>query len=464
MKKILGCLLFSFVVHMALAQTRTQDSLNRLLAVAKEDTNKVQVLVALSFYESTFEHGLQLAQEALALAKKIKYEKGEAQSLHQIANQFRFVKNHPLALHYYIESLKIKEHLNDQEGYSRSLSAIGRVYQSQENYRKALSYYFKAYEIQKLLKSNYWLAYTTANIGEAYEALNLLDSALLYFQSSYANFNSAQDKYQMVRALNGLGGVHSKMGNMDLALNFYRMGTINAIRYNDSDELLDNYLGIAKIFQKMGQTDSSISYAKKVLVNSQDLKGQVVVEAGKLLFKLYQNQNEKEATKYLSMAMDAKDSSFNAEKNLQIQNLLYNEQERQREIAAAELKDKAERKNNLQYAGMALGLITFIILFLLLSHSIIANQKLIRFLGVIALLIVFEFTNLFIHPYLSHATNDSPLIMLLVLVCIAALLVPVHHRMEKWISHRLVEKNKKIRLAAAKKTIANLEGDVNSHI
>jgi hypothetical protein len=47
--------------------------------------------------------------------------------------------------------------------------------------------------------------------------------------------------------------------------------------------------------------------------------------------------------------------------------------------------------------------------------------------------------------------------MLLVMVGIAALLVPVHHRLEKWITGRLVEKNKKIRLAAAKKTIATLE-------
>ena len=131
-------------------------------------------------------------------------------------------------------------------------------------------------------------------------------------------------------------------------------------------------------------------------------------------------------------------------------------------MAAAELKAKEERKRNLQYAAIALGLITFVILFLLLSHSIVANQKLIRFFGVVALLMVFEFINLYIHPYLSHATNDSPLIMLLVMVCIAALLVPLHHRLEKWISHRLVEKNKKIRLEAAKKTIATLEGNGNS--
>ena len=47
--------------------------------------------------------------------------------------------------------------------------------------------------------------------------------------------------------------------------------------------------------------------------------------------------------------------------------------------------------------------------------------------------------------------------MLLALVCIAALLVPLHHKLEKWATHKLVEKNKQIRLAAAKKAINELE-------
>ena len=83
----------------------------------------------------------------------------------------------------------------------------------------------------------------------------------------------------------------------------------------------------------------------------------------------------------------------------------------------------------------------------------------IRFFGILALLIVFEFINLFLHPYLGNLTNHSPLLMLGIMVCIAALLIPVHHQLEKWITHRLVEKNKKIRLAAAKKTIAKLGGE-----
>lgn len=43
------------------------------------------------------------------------------------------------------------------------------------------------------------------------------------------------------------------------------------------------------------------------------------------------------------------------------------------------------------------------------------------------------------------------------MVCIAAILVPAHHHLEKWVSQKLTEKNKRIRLAAAKKTIETLE-------
>ena len=73
------------------------------------------------------------------------------------------------------------------------------------------------------------------------------------------------------------------------------------------------------------------------------------------------------------------------------------------------------------------------------------------------MLAVFEFINLLIHPYLETFTNNSPVWMLLVLIVIGALLIPLHHRLEKWIKEKMVEKNKAIRLAAAKKTIEKLE-------
>jgi len=71
---------------------------------------------------------------------------------------------------------------------------------------------------------------------------------------------------------------------------------------------------------------------------------------------------------------------------------------------------------------------------------------------------VFEFLNLFLHPFLDKLTHHQPLLILTAMVCIAALLIPLHHKLEHWITHKMVEKNNKIRLAAAKKKIATLEG------
>ncbi len=154
-----------------------------------------------------------------------------------------------------------------------------------------------------------------------------------------------------------------------------------------------------------------------------------------------------------------RDSVFSREKINKIQSLAFSEQLRVSEEEAKSRQESEKRKQNIQYALIALGIITFIIFFLLLSRRFITNAKVIEFFGVIALLIVFEFLNLLLHPFLERTTHHSPVLMLLALVCIAALLVPLHHKLEKWATHKLVEKNKAMRLASAKKTIEELENN-----
>jgi NADH:ubiquinone oxidoreductase subunit 3 (subunit A) len=133
------------------------------------------------------------------------------------------------------------------------------------------------------------------------------------------------------------------------------------------------------------------------------------------------------------------------------------EQLRKMDEAAKEEEEKQQRKQNIQYIFLTIGIVTFLILFFLLSHSIIVNEKWISFFGMLGLLIVFEFINLLIHPFLERVTHHNPFLMLFALVALASLLIPLHHRLEKWIKTKMTEKNKKIRLASAKKTIEELE-------
>ena len=90
------------------------------------------------------------------------------------------------------------------------------------------------------------------------------------------------------------------------------------------------------------------------------------------------------------------------------------------------------------------------------SHRICRSDVLL--LSLIALLLFFEFINLLVHPLLGELTHHSPLLMLLCMAAIAALLIPLHHRMEHWITNMLVSKNNCMRLEAASRTIEELEG------
>ena len=168
-------------------------------------------------------------------------------------------------------------------------------------------------------------------------------------------------------------------------------------------------------------------------------------------------RNKDSAYYYARLEANISAQIFSQNNINKIQALAFNEQIRLIEEEAKKTEEEQRRKQNIQFALIALGIITFVILFLLLSRRHITNTKLIQFLGVVALLLVFEFLNLLLHPFLERITHHSPVLMLLALVCIAALLVPLHHKLEKWATHKLVEKNKQVRLAAAKRTIEELE-------
>src|SRR6185295_4283645 len=107
------------------------------------------------------------------------------------------------------------------------------------------------------------------------------------------------------------------------------------------------------------------------------------------------------AFKYSEIYRMANDSLFNAKTVQQTQLMAFEENVRQQQALEEKLNAEEQRKQNIQYAMIALGIITFIILFLLLSRSFITNTRLIEFFGVLALLVVFEFLNLLLHPFLE---------------------------------------------------------------
>jgi hypothetical protein len=218
------------------------------------------------------------------------------------------------------------------------------------------------------------------------------------------------------------------------------------------------YSSLAEHYQSAQQTDSSEMFAKKAIdAVNQSSFFYLSTKPAQLLATIYESKNCDSTLKYARLFKIANDSLNSTRTNQQISLMTFDEDLRQQELALEKVKAHEERQKDIQYALIALGIVILLLLYLLLSRSFITNTRMIEFFGVIALLIVFEFLNLLLHPFLERVTHHSPVLMLLALVCIAALLVPLHHKVEKWATKKLVAKNKEIRLAAARKTIQQLE-------
>ncbi len=350
-----------------------------------------------------------------------------------------------------LQALQINEKINNIDGKERNFSNIGLKYFAQEDYRQALDYYFKAKPLAEQISNKLSLSVVCANIGSAYDSLKIYDSARLYAQQAYDTAYKINYSRLVGNSLSALGHIHFMTGQNNSALEFYRLSIPYSKKANNDLRLSQTFLNFAKVFQKLNQTDSVLFYAKQSLLLAQE-RGFTpeVRNAARFLSYYYRKSNADSAFFYQDISRAANDSIFSQQKQRQFQSLSFDEKLRQQEIAATELKHKEERSHDLQDAIIVICLITFVILFLLLSRSIIVKTKFIEFFGVLGLLAVLEFINLFIHPYLSHATNDSPVLMLVVLIAIGALLIPLHHKLEKWITKIMVEKNKKNKIGSCK--------------
>ncbi|MBK8089023.1 MAG: tetratricopeptide repeat protein [Chitinophagaceae bacterium] len=459
MKKIIA--LFCFVASMqtVFAQGINVDSILQKVAVEKDGDKKFDLLISLIGTEINnnpewcIQTGLKILNQSKGESSNI--EKTVAYSF--LGQGYRLLGNSIKALDYHHKAIVTAEKTNNLSLLAFAENQTAHIYRDREEYDKAKSIYLSSVAHADKGHNETIKAWAPSNLGAVYLATNSLDSSLMYSQRAYEIFVRLKIISNNGFVFSNLGGVHSKLGNAQLAVSYFNMA-INQNKGSSNIRYLNLlYNGLAEHYQRFNQTDSCAFYAKKAIaaVNNTSFF-YLSSKPAKLLTDIYEKTNCDSTLKYAKVLKTANDSLTTSKTNQQILLMTFEEDLRQQEAAAEQIKAEDERKQNIQYALLAIGIIVLLTLYLLLSRSFITNTKLIEFFGVIALLIVFEFLNLLLHPFLERITHHSPVLMLLALVCIAALLVPLHHKVEKWATSKLVEKNKQIRLAAAKKTIEEL--------
>jgi tetratricopeptide (TPR) repeat protein len=117
--------------HSLAQQNPVIDSLESVLAMAKEDENKVDILNALSWqYYRTGDSNRSklLADEALSLAENLNYNPGIALSCKNMGNLLSEWGENSEAMNAYVISLKISEDIGDKTNMANCYYNIAMVY------------------------------------------------------------------------------------------------------------------------------------------------------------------------------------------------------------------------------------------------------------------------------------------------------------------------------------------------
>jgi tetratricopeptide repeat protein len=422
------------------AQKQRFDSLNSKYAPEKTDTNKVtllwQMAEAVNLYNP--DSSVAFAQRALYLAQKIKYINGESLSLGVLATAFTRIGNYPKALEFYLQKLELEESRNSPRDLASALINIGIVYVFQEQYADALNYYKQADSVIRQNNVTDLRYFIFLNLGDIYERLNEIDSSFFYYNKSLSVAADIRDIDYAGTSMVGIGHVYLKKNMLDSALQNYLQAIVYLKASDDVDIICEADLGLAKLYGKRNMNDSAEYYA----IRSFDLAKQSGFESRQLdaaafLTDYFKKTGDvKNALQYSEALRILNDSVYSKAKIRASQIISSNEQLRQNELAESKIKAEEERHEQLQMLLIGIFIVLFFLITLLLNR-VKVHYKIIRFFGIVSLLMMFEYLLLLLNPWIGKFTNHAPVFEILIFVVIASILTPAHHRIEHWLIERL---------------------------
>jgi signal transduction histidine kinase len=356
------------------------DSLKNLISEGNNDDTILakRLLQASDYYlYDTPDWGLYYADKALKLSQQLDYKDGEALALINLGAAYLVLGDYAQALHFSLKASNLYRQMNKMPGVSSMKLYIGDIYKEMGDYRLALRNYFDARKMDEENPDDFIRMYPNLPIenrfmyfdiviGDAYLAGNRLDSALFFAKRGFAKDRELGHDWTYPALV--LGNVYAKRNQLDSALYCYR----STFKMAEQTDLIDINNGIASTYRTRKQTDSCRYYAELALDTAQFIhypKG--AMRASELLSWVYENTNPVKAIRYYKTSIAIKDSLYNQEKVSRVNGLTFEEQQREQELQAAEIK----YQNRLKMYGLLTVVGFFLLIAIFLWRSNQHRQK-----------------------------------------------------------------------------------------
>ena len=449
MKRIIASIIFLGLITAAECQL-SPEAVFEKYSLAKTQDEKTILLNAVfnDMAKGTFSERVAALVEMEEHFKSKKDKWGTGYMQLGIQNGYRIMGRYDSSIRYALRAVNNFEDINDTASLITSLAQVGHTFSESQNFRLALTYYLKGKDYSLNSSDRTMYAELLDYIAGSYNSLNLPDSALPPVSEALGVALRLNDSSLSAAYYARIGETYLKKREPNSA-RYYFLKSLEINNHFTTSYYTGIYNELAESFYMQQAIDSSLYYAYLAVEYGYPEFKKQLMTGYQWLYKNFELRGETDSVnKYYRLCMDLKDTLFKTETNTAIVLQNFDEQMREDKLAADKLKEAAERRENLEYALISLVIVVATGLFLLLTRRFTINEKVIKAFGVVTLLIVFEFFNLLLHPWLEKITHHSPVLMLVALVVLAAGIAPLHHKAEKWAIAKLIEKNKGVQIAA----------------
>jgi signal transduction histidine kinase len=354
------------------------DSILHLLIKEKDENRKADLITA--FYGTAIDgfplQLLSLSQKLLDAAKQKNDIYCESAAYSTAGQAYRLTGNYVKALELHRKAVSLAEQTGNKILIGFELNQMAHIYKDRLENEKALALYREAFEDFEIAgRNDIW--YACMNIGVVNYNMGNYDSALYYSREALKKIDNTPGVGNQGTIYSYIASIYSQKNKPDSVQKYFTL-SLNLAASTQSPRYLNiTYVAIAEHFNRIQQYDSSAYYYKKAvdIVSGTEMNN-LVLKPAKKLTEYYQNINADSTVKYWKVYSAANDSVNSIRTNQQIQMLTFEEEQRKRDIEAAQVAYQNKIRTGLLLGVLAVFSLIAIILYRNNRQKQKANSKL----------------------------------------------------------------------------------------
>jgi tetratricopeptide (TPR) repeat protein len=376
---------------------------NYLEALTVAELSKRESLLRYAYINmSSFYSGIEEYDKAIDYEMKVLAINRDQREMYQVMSDYNRIgglfskkKQWDLALQMYENSIALTDTLHFDLYKLNAYLAIWEMYFNGGQYVKGMAYLNSRREVMDFLNASGLRFIVDAAYGSGYAELGKFDSALLYLKKAEPDMEKKASPFLKYNFYGHFGNYYKKKGDYQPAISYYLKAQQVGKATGSLDELQNSAGNLDTLYSLTGDFKTAYLYNKS--------------------YYTY------------------KDSIRSLARETDLLKLEVDNDNRRRERLAREEQENTERRHNVQYMGLTIGLISLFVILGMLGFFVVHTGT-IRALGFFSFIFLFEFIILLADKQIHEWTHGEPWKVLLIKIFLAAILLPLHH----WLEHRVI--------------------------